>query len=121
MINLALDIGTTAGPESVLFYFLAPISILASIGMLLVKKAVHSALLLAWLSQTHQIWALIHQPFNCSALEFGIFGTGKSGSVLFVIFDAISVLTFALSISEVIPMYINVTEKIKATNKKVEL
>ena len=48
MINLALDIGTTAGPESVLFYFLAPLSILASIGMLLVKKAVHSALLLAW-------------------------------------------------------------------------
>jgi hypothetical protein len=48
MINLALDIGTTAGPESVLFYFLAPLSVLASIGMLLVKKAVHSALLLAW-------------------------------------------------------------------------
>ena len=48
MINLALDVGTTAGPESLLFYFLAPLSILASIGMLLVKKAVHSALLLAW-------------------------------------------------------------------------
>ena len=48
MINLALDIGTTAGPESVLFYFLAPLSVLAAIGMLLVKKAVHSALLLAW-------------------------------------------------------------------------
>jgi len=38
MINLALDVGTTAGPESLLFYFLAPLSILASIGMLLVKK-----------------------------------------------------------------------------------
>ena len=48
MINLALDIGKTATPESFLFYFLAPLSILAAIGMLLVKKAVHSALLLAW-------------------------------------------------------------------------
>jgi NADH-quinone oxidoreductase subunit J len=48
MIKLALDIGTTAAPESYLFYFLAPLSIVAAIGMLLVKKAVHSALLLAW-------------------------------------------------------------------------
>ena len=48
MINLALDIGKTATPESFLFYFLAPLSVLAAVGMLLVKKAVHSALLLAW-------------------------------------------------------------------------
>jgi NADH-quinone oxidoreductase subunit J len=48
MINLALDIGTTAAPESFLFYFLAPLSVVAALGMLLVKKAVHSALLLAW-------------------------------------------------------------------------
>jgi NADH-quinone oxidoreductase subunit J len=48
MINLALDVGTTQTPESVLFYFLAPLSVLAALGMLFVKKAVHSALLLAW-------------------------------------------------------------------------
>jgi NADH-quinone oxidoreductase subunit J len=48
MINFALDIGTTAAPESYLFYFLAPLSVVAALGMLLVKKAVHSALLLAW-------------------------------------------------------------------------
>ena len=48
MINFALDIGTTAAPESYLFYFLAPLSVIAALGMLLVKKAVHSALLLAW-------------------------------------------------------------------------
>ena len=35
-------------PETVLFWFLAPLSVLAALGMLLVKKAVHSALLLAW-------------------------------------------------------------------------
>jgi len=49
MINLALDIGKTATPEAVLFYFLAPLSVLAGLGMLIVKKAVHSALLLAWI------------------------------------------------------------------------
>jgi len=48
MISFALDIGTTAAPESYLFYFLAPLSVVAALGMLLVKKAVHSALLLAW-------------------------------------------------------------------------
>ena len=48
MINLALDVGTTQTPESVLFYFLAPLSVFAALGMLFVKKAVHSALLLAW-------------------------------------------------------------------------
>ena len=48
MINLALEVGATQTPESVLFYILAPLSVLAALGMLIVKKAVHSALLLAW-------------------------------------------------------------------------
>lgn len=48
MINFALSVGATKTPEAVLFYFLAPLSVLAALGMLLVKKAVHSALLLAW-------------------------------------------------------------------------
>ena len=48
MINFALSVGATKTPEAALFYFLAPLSVIAAIGMLLVKKAVHSALLLAW-------------------------------------------------------------------------
>ena len=48
MINFALSVGATKTPEAALFYFLAPLSVVAAIGMLLVKKAVHSALLLAW-------------------------------------------------------------------------
>jgi NADH-quinone oxidoreductase subunit J len=48
MINLALSVGTTQTPEAALFYFLAPLSVVAALGMLIVKKAVHSALLLAW-------------------------------------------------------------------------
>ena len=48
MINLSLSVGTTQTPEAALFYFLAPLSVIAALGMLVVKKAVHSALLLAW-------------------------------------------------------------------------
>ena len=48
MINFALTVGTTKAPEAALFYFLAPLSVIAALGMLVVKKAVHSALLLAW-------------------------------------------------------------------------
>ena len=43
-------------PETVLFWFLAPLSVLAALGMLLVKKAVHSALLLAWVMVTLAIF-----------------------------------------------------------------
>ncbi|MFM7500015.1 MAG: NADH-quinone oxidoreductase subunit J, partial [Actinomycetota bacterium] len=34
-------------PEAILFFILAPIMVLSALGMLIVKKAVHSALLLA--------------------------------------------------------------------------
>ena len=38
MISFALDVGTTATPESYLFYFLAPLSVLAALGMLFDAK-----------------------------------------------------------------------------------
>ena len=47
---------TIQTPETVLFWFLAPLSVIASLGMLLVKKAVHSALLLAWVMVTLAIF-----------------------------------------------------------------
>jgi len=47
---------TIQTPETVLFWFLAPLSVLAALGMLLVKKAVHSALLLAWVMVTLAIF-----------------------------------------------------------------
>jgi NADH-quinone oxidoreductase subunit J len=48
MLDLALNAGATHTPEAVLFWFLAPMAALAALGMLMSKKAVHSALLLAW-------------------------------------------------------------------------
>ena len=44
------------GPETILFWFLAPLAVAAALGMLLVKKAVHSALLLAWVMITLAIF-----------------------------------------------------------------
>ena len=39
-------------PESILFWIMGPLAVLAALGMLLLKKAVHSALLLAWVMIT---------------------------------------------------------------------
>ncbi|NCV79302.1 MAG: NADH-quinone oxidoreductase subunit J [Actinobacteria bacterium] len=48
MMQLALQVGQTAQPEAILFWVLAPLAVLAALGMLLVKKAVHSAILMAF-------------------------------------------------------------------------
>ena len=47
MVDLAISVGQTQTPESVLFWVLAPLTVAAALGMLLVKKAVHSAILMA--------------------------------------------------------------------------
>ena len=49
LLNLGVELGATKTPEAVQFWILAPLAVLAALGMLLVKKAVHSALLLAWI------------------------------------------------------------------------
>ncbi len=47
-MNIAAIVNNqTQSPEAVLFFILAPIMVLSALGMLVVKKAVHSALLLA--------------------------------------------------------------------------
>jgi NADH-quinone oxidoreductase subunit J len=48
MMQLALEVGQTAKPEAVMFWILGPLAVLAALGMLLVKKAVHSAILMAY-------------------------------------------------------------------------
>jgi len=47
MVDLAISVGQTQTPEAVLFWVLAPLTVVAALGMLLVKKAVHSAILMA--------------------------------------------------------------------------
>ena len=48
MLELALEVGQTAKPEAVMFWILGPLAVIASLAMLLVKKAVHSAILMAF-------------------------------------------------------------------------
>jgi len=47
MVDLAISVGQTQSPEALLFWVLAPLTVAAALGMLLVKKAVHSAILMA--------------------------------------------------------------------------
>lgn len=47
-MHLALEVGQTAKPEAVMFWILGPLAVIAALGMLLVKKAVHSAILMAY-------------------------------------------------------------------------
>ena len=37
MIRLSLEIGQTQKPEAILFYILAPLAVLASLGMLVIQ------------------------------------------------------------------------------------
>ena len=56
MIQLAINTGVTQTPEAILFWILAPLAVAAALGMLLVNKAVHSALLLAFVMVTLAIF-----------------------------------------------------------------
>ena len=47
MLDLAISVGQTQTPEALLFWVLAPLTVAAALAMLLVKKAVHSAILMA--------------------------------------------------------------------------
>ena len=47
-MQLALQVGQTAQPEAIMFWILGPLAVVAALGMLLVKKAVHSAILMAF-------------------------------------------------------------------------
>ena len=52
-MNIAMLVaGQTGTPEAVMFWILGPLSVIAALSMLLVKKAVHSALLMAWVMIT---------------------------------------------------------------------
>ena len=95
MINLALDIGKTATPESFLFYFLAPLSVLAAVGMLLVKKAVHSALLLAWVMISLAIFYIAQDALFLGIVQIVVY-TGAVMMLFLFIFN-IDLIQFEFS------------------------
>ena len=85
MINLALDVGTTAAPESYLFYVLAPLSVIAAVGMLLVKKAVHSALLLAWVMVTLAIFYIAQEALFLGIVQIVVYTGAVMMLFLFIL------------------------------------
>ena len=90
MINLSLEVGTTAAPESYLFFVLAPLSVIAAVGMLLVKKAVHSALLLAWVMVSLAIFYIAQEALFLGIVQIVVY----TGAVMMLFLFILMLLFF---------------------------
>ena len=85
MLTLALESGATATPEAVLFWFLAPLAVISALGMLLVKKAVHSALLLAWVMVTLAIFYIAQDALFLGIVQVVVYTGAVMMLFLFIL------------------------------------
>ena len=76
---------TIQGPETALFWFLAPLAVLAAIGILLVKKAVHSALLLAWVMITLAIFYIAQDALFLGIVQVVVYTGAVMMLFLFIL------------------------------------
>ena len=76
---------TIQGPEATLFWFLAPLSVIAALGMLLVKKAVHSALLLAWVMITLAIFYIAQDALFLGIVQIVVYTGAVMMLFLFIL------------------------------------
>jgi NADH-quinone oxidoreductase subunit J len=72
-------------PEAVMFWVLAPVAVLASLGMLLVKKAVHSALLLAWVMITLAIFYIAQDALFLGIVQIVVYTGAVMMLFLFIL------------------------------------
>jgi len=72
-------------PEAVMFWFLAPLAVLAALGMLLVKKAVHSALLLAWVMITLAIFYIAQDALFLGIVQIVVYTGAVMMLFLFIL------------------------------------
>ena len=70
---------TIQTPETLLFWVLAPLSVLAALGMLLVKKAVHSALLLAFVMITLAIFYIAQDALFLGIVQIVVYTGAEIG------------------------------------------
>ena len=88
-------------PEAVMFWVLAPLSVIASLGMLLVKKAVHSALLLAWVMITLAIFYIAQGALFLGIVQIVVYTGAVMMLFLFILMlvgvDASDSLTETIS------------------------
>jgi len=72
-------------PEAALFWVLAPLSVIAALGMLLVKKAVHSALLLAWVMITLAIFYIAQDAVFLGVVQIIVYTGAVMMLFLFIL------------------------------------
>jgi len=72
-------------PETVMFWFLAPLAVISAIGMLLVKKAVHSALLLAWIMVTLAIFYIAQDALFLGIVQIVVYTGAVMMLFLFIL------------------------------------
>jgi NADH-quinone oxidoreductase subunit J len=72
-------------PEAVMFWILAPIAVISALGMLLVKKAVHSALLLAWVMITLAIFYIAQDALFLGIVQIVVYTGAVMMLFLFIL------------------------------------
>ena len=88
MSNLAfgaLEVVETLTPEAVLFWVLAPLAVAAALGMLFAKKAVHSALLLAWVMVTLAIFYIAQDALFLGIVQIVVYTGAVMMLFLFIL------------------------------------
>ena len=85
MSNLALELGRTMQPEAVMFWILAPLAVAAALGMLFAKKAVHSALLLAWVMITLAIFYIAQDALFLGIVQVVVYTGAVMMLFLFIL------------------------------------
>ena len=83
--HLALTVGRTATPEAVQFWILAPLATLAALGILVVKKAVHSALLMAWVMVTLAIFYIAEDALFLGIVQIVVYTGAVMMLFLFIV------------------------------------
>ena len=76
---------TIQTPEAIMFWVLAPLSVVAALGMLLVKKAVHSALLLAWVMITLAIFYIAQDALFLGIVQIVVYTGAVMMLFLFIL------------------------------------
>jgi NADH-quinone oxidoreductase subunit J len=77
-----LDIAT---PETIMFWALAPLSVIAALGMLVVKKAVHSAILLAFVMITLAIFYIAQGAIFLGVVQIVVYTGAVMMLFLFIL------------------------------------
>ena len=85
LFSMAYTVGQTAKPEAVQFWILAPLAVLAALGMLVAKKPVHSALLLAWVMITLAIFYIAQDALFLGIVQIVVYTGAVMMLFLFIL------------------------------------